>query len=599
MTSIKDRYDDSKTKYRGMPGPFALILVLMLASSLTACGPGRDKSRKPSNDWSKGVQLAYQVVGAADMYVEADGEAIHLVWPANLGSRVLIRYMQLDSETNVVLDEHLEMETAWPRAPLLEEGSNDRLHLFWANRLGGEFVWELWHGFIDMQSGQVGDMKQLSPAGTNVDTFSTISDGAGGAYVFWDSRDTQAINGLHIGPDGEVTQGPMQIAAGAVSPSGVLDRSGNLHLAWLSSELQVTYALFEGGDLEAVQGTPISSVVLGIGDSMIGPRVGLSDGWTYILWSTSSVSGLEPGTAKGWYAAFPENEPQLMNPEQVWLVPFEDQEYREYQGAYNLTELAELAVAPYGSEYVENLVPISGHPSTLAVATAMKQEYRLDSFLQVAIMLFDQGELIGYQVATKTDSISEEPVIAVDDPDNLYIAWREGPAGNRIYLATTSPVGHDTLDRIDGYEIVRSLISGGVESFAGFGFFPFAFFWLVPGLIILGLVEVFGNETEYNKPLPLAAMIVSMLFYEMMKIIIVPTIFSYVPFSAWIGISSSMEMVLRIGVPLATLGIGLLVAWWISWRRDNRAALIFFFVAAGIDALLTLMIYGVNFLGAF
>jgi hypothetical protein len=582
-----------------MPRTFALILVLMLTLSLTACGPGRDKSRRPSNDWSKGVQLAHQIVGAANMLAEADGEAIHLVWPANLGSRVRIRYMQLDSETNPVVDEYLEMETAWPRAPLLAQGSDDRLHLFWANRLGGEFVWELWHGFIDTLSGELGEMQQLSLAGTNVDAFSTISDGAGGAYVFWDSRDVQAINGLHIDANGEVTQGPMRITDNAVSPSGTLDRSGNLHLAWLSSELQVTYAVFEGGDLEAVQGTPISSIVLGIGDSMIGPKVGLSDGWTYILWSTSSISGLEPGTAKGWYAAFPMNEPETMNPEQVWLVPFEDQEYREYQGAYNLTELADLAVAPYGSDYVENLDPISGHPSTLAVATVMKQDYRLDTFLQIAIMLFEHGELIGYQVATKTDSISQEPVITIDAADNLYIAWREGPSGNRIFLATTAPVGRENLNSIDGNEILRSLISGGVESFAGFGFFPFAFFWLVPGLLILGLVEVFGKETEFNKPLPLAALVVSMLFYEIMKIIIVPTIFSYIPFSAWIGIPSSLETVLRVGVPLATLGIGIFIAWWISWRRDNRAALIFFFVAAGIDALLTLMIYGVNFLGAF
>lgn len=582
-----------------MPRALALILLLVLTFSLSACGPGRDKSRKPSTDWSKGVALAHQVVGAVDLHVDGDGDSIHLVWPANLGSGVRIRYMQIDSETNLVLDEYLEMETAWPRAPLLAEGSNDRLHLVWANRLGGEFVWELWHGFIDTLSGQLGETKQLSPAGVNVDTFSTVSDGTGGVYVFWDSRDTQAVNGLHIDPSGEITQGPMQIAANAVSPSGALDRSGNLHLAWLSSELQVTYALFEGGELEADQGTPISSVVLGIGDSMIGPKVGLSEGWTYIFWSTSSVSGLEPGTAKGWYAAFPENEPQMMHPEQAWLVPFEDQEYREYQGAYNLTELADLAVAPYGSDYVENLTPISGHRSTLAVATAMKQDYRLDNFLQIAILLFEQGELIGYQIATKTESISQEPIITVDDSDSLYIAWREGPAGNRIFLATTTPVGRAALDGIDGYEIMRSLIKGGVESFAGFGFFPFAFFWLVPGLLILGLVEVFGMETEFNRPLPLAALIVSMLFYEIMKIIIVPTIFSYVPFSAWIGISSSMEMVLRVGVPLATLGIGLLVAWWISWRRDNRAALIFFFVAAGIDALLTLMIYGVNFLGAF
>jgi len=138
-----------------------------------------------------------------------------------------------------------------------------------------------------------------------------------------------------------------------------------------------------------------------------------------------------------------------------------------------------------------------------------------------------------------------------------------------------------------------------MESFAGIGFFPFAFFWLVPGLVIMGIVEVFGSETDIDKRMPLVAFIVALLLYQVMKIIIVPTIFSYVPFSAWIEVHTSLHMLLRIGVPLATLGIGLLTSWWISWRQDNRAVLIFFLVTAGVDALLTLMIYGVNFLGAF
>jgi len=280
-------------------------------------------------------------------------------------------------------------------------------------------------------------------------------------------------------------------------------------------------------------------------------------------------------------------------------VPFEDQEYEDYQGAYNLTMLADLAVPPYGSDYIESLAPVSGHPSTLAVATGMKQDYRLDSNLQIAIMLFEGGEFLGYQVATKTDSISQEPVIAADDSGSLYIAWREAASGQRLYFATTAPVGREVLDKTEGYEVFQALVNGGMESFAGIGFFPFAFFWMVPGLVIMGIVEVFGSETDINKRMPLVAFIVALLLYQVMKIIIVPTIFSYVPFSAWIEVHTSLHMLLRIGVPLATLGIGLLLSWWISWRQDNRAVLIFFFVTAGVDALLTLMIYGVNFLGAF
>jgi hypothetical protein len=190
-------------------------------------------------------------------------------------------------------------------------------------------------------------------------------------------------------------------------------------------------------------------------------------------------------------------------------------------------------------------------------------------------------------------------VIAADDSGSLYIAWREAASGQRVYFATTAPEARGVLDRTEGYEVFQVLMLGGMESFAGFGFFPFAFFWLVPGLVIMGIVEVFGNETDINKPVPLVSFIVSLLIYQVMKIIIVPTIFSYVPFSAWIEVPQALHMLLRVGVPLATLIIGLLTSWWISWRQQNRAVLLFFFVTAGVDALLTLMIYGVNFLGAF
>jgi len=450
--------DGSAGTHKARPSAIAMLLLIMLTLSLTACGPGRNKSRKPVDDWSKGVALGHQVVGAVDMLVEGDGDSVHLVWPANLGSKVRLQYMQLDSETYPVMDLFLDMETAWPRGPRLAEARGGNLHLFWANRLGGETTWELWHGLIDTQTGELSDAKQISAEGTAVGAFSIVSDGSEGVYVFWNSRDGEGIDGLYMDPMGEVAGGPVRITSGAFSPSAAVDNSGNLHLVWFANS-NITYAMLPGSELSAAEGMEITSVVLGTGDDIEGPRVGLSDGWVYLLWSTSSQSGLEPGTSKGWYTAFPENEPQAIVARQTWLVPFEEQDYEDYQGAYNLTLLANLAVPPYGSDYIESLAPVSGHPSTLAVATGMKQDYRLDSNLQIAIMLFEDGEFLGYQVATKTDSISQEPVIAADDYGSLYIAWREAASGQRVYFATTAPVGREVLDKTEGYEVLQALVN--------------------------------------------------------------------------------------------------------------------------------------------
>jgi hypothetical protein len=581
-----------------MPRAVIWLLLIVLTLSLTACGPGRDKGRKAAIDWSRGVEVGRKVVGAVDILVDGDGEISHLVWPAEVGSRVRIRYMQLDAQTEPVLDQYLEMETAWPRNARLAEAQGDRLHFFWANRLGGEVSWALWHGFIDTSTGELGDTERISPAGTDVDTFAIAADGSQGVYVAWDARNAPGFDCVHMDASGEIDDGPVTIDPEGHSPTVAIDGSGNLHFAWFV-ESDVTYAMLPSGDLQTVEGTMLTSVPLGVGDAIDGPEVGFSEGWVYVMWSTTMFSGLEPGTAKGWYAAFPENEPRVLVPEQVQLVPFEEQIYEPYEGAYNLTELAELAVAPYGSDYVEDPATVAGQSSALVASITMEQALRQDAFQQIAILVFEEGQLIGYQVATKTTSLSRAPVIVSDDTGSLYIAWREGAGRDRAYFATTAPAGRDALDRTESYEVFSTLIVASMEGFASLGVFPFAFFWLAPGLLILGVVEVFGKETDVNKPLPLALFIVSLLVYQLMKIIILPTIFTYVPFSAWFDISEGLGSVMRVGVPLATLGIGLLIAWWISWRRDNRAVFLFFFASAGIDALLTLMIYGVNFLGAF
>ncbi len=67
--------------HKARPSAIAMLMLIMLTLSLTACGPGRKKSRKPVDDWSKGVALGHQVVGAVDMLVDGDGDVIPLAWP--------------------------------------------------------------------------------------------------------------------------------------------------------------------------------------------------------------------------------------------------------------------------------------------------------------------------------------------------------------------------------------------------------------------------------------------------------------------------------------------------------------------------------------
>jgi hypothetical protein len=56
---------------------------------------------------------------------------------------------------------------------------------------------------------------------------------------------------------------------------------------------------------------------------------------------------------------------------------------------------------------------------------------------------------------------------------------------------------------------------------------------------------------------------------------------------------------LRVLVPVLIFAIGALVAELTRRRRPEMSSLLYFFILCGVDALLTLAIYGVNYLGVF
>lgn len=74
-------------------------------------------------------------------------------------------------------------------------------------------------------------------------------------------------------------------------------------------------------------------------------------------------------------------------------------------------------------------------------------------------------------------------------------------------------------------------------------------------------------------------------------------IFRYVPFSAWVPIPDPLSAPLRLGTPLVILAIAVATALR-SWRATG-SVIRSYAVLAIVDAVLSLLVYGVNLLGAF
>jgi hypothetical protein len=379
-----------------------------------------------------------------------------------------------------------------------------------------------------------------------------------------------------------------------------VDLADQIHLAWLEGNtfnyLQLPVSEPIPGD-----GIPVTDVVFGSGNSLFGPELGLSEGWVYLVWSILNQTGLEAGTAKTEYVSFPIGAAQRMNGKPVLITPDEAQPYQVYSGNFNLLQLSPAPEAPWdSSSFILHPIANDAIPTKdFVVALAAQQLMRLDQHLQIAVAVFREGEFVGYSYGSKTEGISDNPVIYSDDAGDIYLAWREGYGGRNVYFAATAAPVMATLDRLGAGDYIGAILQGSIEGFVSIALTPvIGFGWMLPGLIILGLWKLVRENESLTDWVSWFPLIIAITFYELVKYITLPTIVTYVPFSAWLAIPLWLEPILKYGVPILIFAIAVGVAVWVQVRV--RTSTLLFYVAFTItDALLTLAIYGVNFLGVF
>lgn len=172
--------------------------------------------------------------------------------------------------------------------------------------------------------------------------------------------------------------------------------------------------------------------------------------------------------------------------------------------------------------------------------------------------------------------------------------------GRDIYFASTSPIIRTELNRITSLDVIDLVLTGGMESLVGILFFPWiGIGWLLPGLVLVGIHKLIKDSDSISRSLLARLLLgIAILVYQGTKLLVLPSITFYVPFSAWIEIPGSWRMPLQIGVPLAILTLAFLAAWLVR-RRHTDSAVMLYLVFVAVDALFTLAIYGVGFLGVY
>ena len=418
--------------------------------------------------------------------------------------------------------------------------------------------------------------------------------------ICWDTWTTGEIYLQHLSPSGATNGEPVKIAEQGEYPSLWVEENGDVYLAWQETGSMV-YARTQLSELSRIETTVVGFVPQGTGRTIQGPFLGIAGNWAYLFWSVLNQSGLEAGTGYTEYTAFPSEAPIKGEGRRMLLSPTEEQPYEAYEGSLSLTQLAPPVEDAWAStDYILSPSVMQGSQSDeLAVALAMNQAMRMDQHLQIAVAVFREGQMSGYTVASKTENISDDPVLFVDTARHLHLAWRVGAAGNKAYYGTTEPEAMASLERLGGSDILFAIFQGGMEGLVGITFLPIiGFGWLLPGMLIMVIVKLIRDQdslTELKYWIPLS---IAILIYYFVKFATLPTISTYVPFSAWLDIPNAFGAPLRIAVPLLIFIIGILVADLVR-RRKSQSATVFYITFVLVDALLTLAIYGVNFLGSY
>lgn len=590
----------SRTKHiakRILPIMFVL-LVINLAITLAGCGPTVEKGKKPSENWSRSINLG-DTVGSIGLVVDSTDQSTHIVWPSAGEEGTYLQYIKLNENAEIIGQQELNFPGSL-RFPRLILGENGVMHLLWSSRSSADEGWALWYSPLSDGGSTSMEPVRLSETDANVVNYSLASDRHGGALVAWEQGARGEMFLLRIDAAGELISGPHPFPKPGSSPTMRVDLADQIHLAWLDGN---TFFYSQLPLTEPIPGAgmPVTDVAIGSGNSLVGPELGLSDGWVYLIWSILNQTGLEAGTAKTGYISFPIGAAQRMNGKPIYITPDEDQPAGGYDGNYNLLQLSSPAEEPWDSS---NFIL---HPNAndsiptgdLIVALAIQQLMRLDQHLQIVIAIFREGDFIGYSYGSKTEGISDDPVIFNDEDGDIYLAWREGNSGREVYFAATAAPMMATLDRLGVGDYIGAILQGSIEGFVSIALTPvIGFGWMLPGLIVLGLWKLFReNEslTDWASWIPL---IIAIILYELVKFVTLPTIITYVPFSAWLAIPLWLEPILKYGVPVLIFMISVGVAVWVQIRVRTSTTL--FYVAFTItDALLTLAIYGVNFLGVF
>ena len=334
--------------------------------------------------------------------------------------------------------------------------------------------------------------------------------------------------------------------------------------------------------------------------------MGLDKDQVYFFWTTTVHSGPQAGTIKTAYTSFPVDQAVAEPPQQdVWVPTIYSLEFKDMPGGFDVGQRISLETNDFPA--TNELQDISTNPvvanETVAAFRSPSQHLWRKTRLQVNLAYFRDGKPYAYQPLSFTSTVSSFPNIVSDDNGNLYITWLEKQENDwySVYFASTQTTIVDNLHQLSAKEVGDIALETAFGMLIGVLLAPIAAaVWMIAPLLVLLLFSPLGKirSEKAANVITVISLIVAVGVVWYTKLAVFPSMFEYVPFSAWIPeIPTGIGIVLRVLFPILALAVSSYVAWHYTFQQGNNSSLYFILIYIGIDSIFTTAIYAVLIYG--
>ncbi|MBK9052201.1 MAG: hypothetical protein IPL78_15215 [Chloroflexi bacterium] len=449
----------------------------------------------------------------------------------------------------------------------------------------------------------------ISPNELSVDAYTVAYDQSGAAHIwFAGPRRSPGLYALTL--EGETPAAAMVDARG-ISPVIITDANNTLHAVWAyypsgSGTLTLLYASYPDGVYQPDQEAVVLEANVSSTSILRGPELGLDDEQIYLFWTIEIRTGPQAGAIDTRYVTFPPSDLAAISPTTPLRAPISAElayEERDEVGFVTGARVQHLEQGYALSGAVNDIVTNKAIGSELPIAihNANVQFESRQTNGQVALLFLEDGQPTSYQLLSYSTGSPHAPFLTSNQAGELYLTWLEAatPSGFTVYFASTAPEMVDALGQLSGEDVVEM---GGTTIFgmlSGMVLSPLVVsVWLLAPMLIVGLAFFFqgGFREDELTTGGLISISLGVITYWIVKLISLPNLFVYVPFSAWVPIIPPwLEIVLRYALPVLITLVGIVAAWWFTIRRHVSSPLYFMLIFGLVDGVLTLALYGIYF----